>query len=75
MKIYQSLEVLSESPQGASISPLLFIFYINDMPDVVNSLIRLFADGSNLISIVKNIKDRENLQKILIQSSIGQMNG
>ena len=45
------------------------------MPDVVNSLIRLFADGSNLISIVKNIKDRENLQKILIQSSIGQMNG
>ena len=75
MKIYQSLEVLSGSPQGASISPLLFIFYINDMPDVVNSLIRLFADGSNLISIVKNIKDRENLRKILIQSSIGQMNG
>lgn len=52
--ISDCLEVLSGSPQGASISPLLFIFYIY----VVNSLIMLFADDSKLISIVKNIKNR-----------------
>ena len=42
---------LSGTPQSA----FLFTTYINDMPDVVNSLIKLFTDDSKLIGIIKNI--------------------
>ena len=33
------------------------------MPNVIHNIIRLFADDSKLIGIIKNIKDREHLQE------------
>ena len=33
-------------PQGSVLGPLLFICYVNDMPEVVHSALRMFADDT-----------------------------
>ena len=35
-------------PQGSVLAPLLFLLYVNDLPDVLNSRIKIFADDSKL---------------------------
>ena len=36
-------------PQGSCLGPTLFSLYINDLPDITNFSIRLFADGTVLV--------------------------
>ena len=54
--------VTSGVPQGSVLAPLLFVIFINDMPKVVNHIIKLFADDSKLIGIIKNQDDVNLLQ-------------
>ncbi len=59
--------VTSGIPQGSVLGPLLFVVYINDMPDVVDNLSRvwLFADDTKVYRQINTIEDCEKLQKDL----------
>jgi len=38
--------VLSEVPQGTVLGPLMFLLYVNDIDENINSCVCLFADDS-----------------------------
>ena len=57
--------VTSGVPQGTVLGPLLFLLYINDMPEKVSSTTRLFADDSLLYRKVKTERDSAILQEDL----------
>ena len=53
---------MSGLPQGSVLGPLLFLIYINDLPDGINSLRKIFADDASLFSNVSDIhKSASNL--------------
>lgn len=61
-----SHQVTSGVPQGSVLGPLLFLLYINDMPDCVQySNLRLFADDSLVYNTVQSTSDSKNLQEDL----------
>jgi len=61
----ESVHVDSGVPQGTVMGPLLFLMYINDLPDSVLSHVRLFADDCLLYRPVKTLEDQIKLQQDL----------
>ena len=58
-------QVKNDLPQGSILGPLLFILYINDLPDNVTCEIKLFADDTKLYT---TIKDTSNI--LLLQEKL-----
>lgn len=61
------IEVLSGVPQGSVLGPLLFLIYVNELPKIVNSSIKMFADDTKIWKkIQNNQEDIEALQRDLL---------
>ena len=52
-------------PQGTVLGPILFLLHINDLPSVISSKVRLFADDCLVYREIKNRQDQIALQKDL----------
>ena len=66
----KSVTVESGVPQGTVLGPLMFLCDINDLPDVVRSQVRLFADDCLLYRQIKSNEDHVLLQKDLTELEI-----
>ena len=61
--------VTSGVPQGSIFGPLMFLLFVNDIPQITSSNIMLFADDTKLWRLIKSIDDvnilQEDLAKII----------
>ena len=54
--------VTSGVPQGSVLGPLLFLLYIIDLPQNIQSQVRLYADDATVYLTVDSSDDRVTLQ-------------
>ena len=59
------VEVTSGVPQGSILGPLLFLLFINDMPNKMKAMLKLFADDSKSYKKITCKDDCEILQSDL----------
>ena len=65
-KISEWSDVLSGVSSASVLGSLFFVVYISDLPDTALCEMKLFADDSKLLSVIKNDVDVSNIQKDLV---------
>ena len=56
-----SIPMSSGVQQGSVLRPILFLAYINDLPDQVNSRVRLFSDDTAMYLAITSLSASEIL--------------
>ena len=70
-KISNSNSIVSSVVQGSILGPLLFTFYVNDLPTACpECIIKLYADDSKAYKIITHPSDRNTLQLSLYKLGI-----
>ena len=49
-------------PQGSVLGPVLFLIFMNDILDDLQSTEKLFADDAKIYRSIKSLEDRSTLQ-------------
>lgn len=55
-------KVTSGVPQGSVIGPILFVLFVNDIPEIVNSQCQMFADDCKIYDCVNSLDNCETIQ-------------
>ena len=63
------LPVTSGVPQGSVLGPILFVIFINDLPDVISkeNSCKIYADDTKILSIVNSLAAQLQLQSDIDQ--------
>ena len=52
-------------PQGRVLGPMLFIYFINDLPEVCSVTTKIFADDTKAYTSIKSEEDHIKLQNTI----------
>ncbi len=61
----EDVKVDSGVPHRTVLVPLIFLLHINDLPDIVTSTTRHFADDCLLYRKIRTVEDQSAIQKYL----------